>query len=122
LKLGDVSPKRTVAMAVLGLIAVAVALGIGYPRAAAGVAVGACLGLVHYELLRRLIIRGTEPTPRSAQAVLFMRSVGRMVVSWLALVLAIPFGLETVFGVLVGVLLEIATYYGDVLLFILRRR
>lgn len=122
MKPGEVSPKRTVVMAVLGLVAVAVALGIGYPRAAAGVAVGGSLGLINYGLTRRLVAGGAELTPRGTQALLLMRSVGRMVISWLALVLAVPFGLDAVFGVLIGLLLEIATYYGDVVMLIARRR
>lgn len=122
MKPGEVSPQRTVVMVVLGLIAVAVALGIGYPRAAAGVAVGGSLGLVNYGLSRRLVAGGSDLTPRATQALLLMRSVGRMVISWLALLLAVPFGLDAVFGVLVGLLLEIATYYGDVIMIIARRR
>lgn len=109
-------------MAVMGLVAAAVAYALGYPRAAAGVLAGGALGLINYGALRKLVAGGSELTPRGTQALLLLRSVGRMVVSWGALLLAVPFGLEAVFGVLIGLLLEIGTYYGDVLRLIIGRR
>lgn len=122
MKPGEVSQRRTVAIAMMGSVAAIAAYGLGYPRAAAGVVVGGALGLLNYSLLRKLVAGGAELTPRGTQVVLLMRSVGRMVVSWGALLLAVPFGIEAVFGVLIGLVLEIGTYYGDVLMLIIRRR
>lgn len=121
-KPGEPTRRRAVTMALLGLAAAAVALLLGFPRAAAGVVAGGVLGLLNFELFRKLVAEDKGLSPRGVQTVFLLRSVGRMVVSWGALLLAVPFGVEAVFGVLVGLLLEIGTYYGDVMMLILRRR
>lgn len=109
-------------MAVLGSVAAIAALGLGFPRAAAGIVAGGVLGLLNYNLFRKLVAEDEDLSPRGVQTLLLLRSVGRMVVSWGALLLAVPFGVEAVFGVLIGLVLEIGTYYGDVLMLIIRRK
>lgn len=104
---------RFVTISVMAVVTAALAFGWGFRLAAGGVLAGAVLGLVNYSLTRMTLHRMEQGGGREVQWMLVKRSLGRMGLSMAGLLAALPFGVEAVLGVLLGLLLEMGTYFLD---------
>lgn len=83
--------------------------------AAAGVLAGMPVGLLNYQMMfavRRRLAEGDGDTSQQASA-LMQRTMLRLLLSAGALLLASTLGPEFLIGVLVGVVLEVLSYFGD---------
>lgn len=122
MKPGEPTQKRFVTIAVLAVMAAALAFGLGFRLLAGGVLAGAVLGLINYGLTRVTLRRLEQGPGPEAQWALVKRSLGRMGLSMAGLLAALPFGVEAVLGVLIGLLLEMTTYFLDLFTLAARRR
>lgn len=98
----------------------AIAFGLGYDRAALGVIAGSLVGLLNYYLIYSAA-SAADGAGREMQARLLLRSLSRMGISMLALLVALRFGPEFLIGALAGILSETATYMGDAVLLMFKR-
>lgn len=114
--------KKLLAIGGVGLAAAAIAFGLGFDRAAAGAIAGSLVGMFNCYLLHAAASQKSEGDQPKALAVnLFLRSLMRMGISMIALLVALRFGVEFLIGALAGILSETATYTGDAVRLMLKR-
>lgn len=106
----------------LGAVSAVAAYVIGFPMAAAGVMAGMPVGLINYQMMFTVRQRLADGSSASEQAgALMQRTMLRLLLSAGALLLASLLGPEFVVGVLVGVVLEVLSYFGDAMRMFLGR-
>ena len=100
-----------VALAAFGA---ALALLIGFPMAAVGVLAGLPVGIINYFVMftvrRRMAEAGSGQVDAGA---MMQRTMLRLLLSATALLLASMLGPEFLIGTLVGVVMEVFSYFGD---------
>lgn len=99
-----------VAMAVVAALA---ALAVGYPMAAAGVAAGLPVGIINYLMMYRVRQRLGQDGGKNDAALIAQRSMLRLLLSAGALLLAARLGPAFLIGALIGVVLEVFSYFAD---------
>lgn len=105
---------RRLTLLALGGVSALAAYVIGFPRAAAGVLAGMPVGLINYQMMFSVRERFGEAGSTSELAsALMQRTMLRLLLSAGALLLASTLGPEFLIGVLVGVVLEVLSYFGD---------
>lgn len=113
---------RILTITVVAAVMAAVALLVGFPRAALGVAAGWPVGIFNHYLMVRAARKVEGDSPARAQLGLFKWSLARMGISVAALLASVPMGPEFIIGVLVGLTSEMFTQLGDVARMIARSR
>lgn len=113
--------RRMRSIFIVACVQAAIAFGLGYDRAALGAMAGSLVGLLNYYLIYSAAHKQDGADRSQMQVRLLLRSLSRMGISMLALLVALRFGPEFVIGVLAGVLSETATYMGDAVLLMLKR-
>lgn len=105
---------RVWTLAALAALAAALALVLGFPMAAAGVAAGLPVGIVNYLMMfsvrRQMAAAGTG---KADAGPLVQRSMLRLLLSATALLLASLLGPEFLIGALIGIVTEIFSYFKD---------
>lgn len=119
--LGEQSVERTLAIGLLTALMAVAAFGFGFPVAALGVIAGGLVGQFNYWLSRRAL-RQLQVDPKAGSVAVMTRSFTRLGLSAASLFAAMPFGSEAIFGVFAGLMLELLTYFGEIFLFIARRK
>lgn len=99
----------------------ALAFGLGFDRAALGVLAGSLIGMLNFFLTFQAANGAGEGGRPQSAVNLYLRSLARMAISMIALLVALRFGAEFLIGVLAGILSETATYTGDAVRLILKR-
>jgi len=113
--------RRMRSILIVAGVEAAIAFGLGFDRAALGVLAGSLVGLLNYYLIYSAAHSQDGADRSQMQVRLLLRSLSRMGISMLALLVALRFGPEFLLGVLAGVLAETATYMGDAVLLMLKR-
>lgn len=111
---------RIVSIAGVSIAAAALAFGLGFDRAALGALAGAPVAMLNFYLSYSASPQDGEngaPSPIT----LYLRSLMRMAISMIALLVALRFGPEFLIGALAGILSETATYTGDALRLMFKR-
>lgn len=107
---------RRIVLAVLGAVLAGVAYGAGFPMAAVGVLAGLPIGLLNYQLMFSVQQQWAKaPSGHSGQyaSALGQRMMLRLVISGGALYLASTVNPEFLIGALVGIVIEVLSYFGD---------
>lgn len=100
-----------VALAAFGA---ALALLLGFPMAAAGVLAGLPVGIINYLMMFTLRRQMAEAGGAQVNAgAMMQRTMMRLLLSATALLLASLLGPEFLIGALVGIVLEVFSYFGD---------
>ncbi len=88
---------------------------LGMKELAVGVLVGTPLGIFNYWMMWDAVQKGQNLANKEANRMFFGRSLVRMVLSIIALILALQVGVYFLLGVMVGLFLHLSTYSADVL-------
>ncbi len=100
-------------MLLLGLGLAAGAWLAGWPQAGYGIVAGMPVGIFNYWLVASSVVRPGQD-PLQSQRILMTRVLIRMGVAFAALAGAAPLGYQVLLGMLVGLSLQLLTYFGDV--------
>lgn len=112
---------RLISIAGVSVAAAALAFGLGYDRAALGALAGAPIGMLNFYLTFSASLQGGEGERAPSPVNIYLRSLMRMAISMIALLVALRFGPEFLIGALAGILSETATYTGDAVRLMLKR-
>lgn len=98
----------------LAFVCAALAYFVGFPMAALGVLAGLPVGLINYQMMfavRQQLASGGDAGQQAGA--LMQRTMLRLLLSAGALLLASALGPEFLIGALVGIVLEVLSYFGD---------
>lgn len=113
---------RRLILIALGALSAIAAYVVGYPTTAAGVVAGMPIGLINYQMMFTVRQRLVEGNNAAEQAgALMQRTMLRLLLSAGSLLLASLVSPEFLVGVLVGVVLEVLSYFGDAMRMFLGR-
>lgn len=115
---------RRVTLIVLGAVCAIIAYFVGFPMTATGVLAGLPVGLINFQMLHSLRQRLAEAdgTTTEQASALAQRTMLRLLLSVGALLLASSLGPEFLIGVLIGVVLEVLSYFGDAMKLFFRHK
>lgn len=112
---------RLVSIGGVAVATAALAFGLGYDRAALGALAGGLVGMLNFYLTFRTATESGEGGRPQSAVNIYLRSLMRMAISMIALLVALRFGAEFLIGALAGILSETATYTGDAVRLIMKR-
>lgn len=101
-------------MAALGAVLAFFVFATGHKAAAVGILAGAPVGMLNYLLSYSGQKKAVRDTNLASIGLVLKLSLLRVVTAVVALLLALTQGVEFFLGVFCGILLELGTYYGDV--------
>lgn len=116
---------RRIVLVIFGAVLAAIAYGIGFPMTAVGVLAGLPIGLLNYQLMFSVRQQWAEaPSGQSGQfaSALGQRTMLRLVLSGGALFLASTVSPEFLVGALVGIVIEMLSYFGDAFKVLISRK
>lgn len=94
----------------LALISTAISQFFGFTQLALGILVGSPVGIFNYWLMWDAL----KKVNKESNKIFLGRSLMRMIISLLALILAMKVGTEFILGVMIGLFLHLLTYFNDV--------
>lgn len=87
---------------------------LGFSELAVGVLAGTPVGIFNYWMMWDAVQKGTNQANKDVNKIFLGRSLIRMVISIISLIIAVQVGIYFLFGVMIGLFLHLLTYASDV--------